>query len=384
VTRKRICIISYSSIKHDPRVLRQIEYLASRYDVTAVGYGDQPNIAGVKWHLSPYHDSLVTKLVRNSLQIMGRVIPAAYDLLEISQERYWKTLRAVAPGTHAVLADDLSALPVAAHLARRTGAKLVFDAHEFSPLEQETPKFRRLETPNRLYLLRKYAKRANASLTVCTPIAERLAQEFGLQPLVIMNAPKYSSAPDHAVDPHRIRLIYQGTFQTYRHQDDMIRVLALTDRRFELHFFLVGSEENLKGLKQLGDELAPGRVFFHPSIPAQEVISRIAEYDLGFFLLPPTNYNNAITLPLKLFDYIMAGLGVVTGPTPPTVQIIQQYKLGCVASSFEPKAVAQLLNTLTVEQINVMRANAREAAHTLNADTEMAKMLTLFDQLLGD
>jgi len=160
--------------------------------------------------------------------------------------------------------------------------------------------------------------------------------------------------------------------------------LALTDRRFELHFFLVGSEENLKGLKQLGDELAPGRVFFHPSIPAQEVISRIAEYDLGFFLLPPTNYNNAITLPLKLFDYIMAGLGVVTGPTPPTVQIIQQYKLGCVASSFEPKAVAQLLNTLTVEQINVMRANAREAAHTLNADTEMAKMLTLFDQLLGD
>lgn len=381
--RKRICIISYSPIKHDARVLRQITYLAPHYDLTVIGFGDHPDVPGVKWHLFPYRDSFLSKLIRNSLQTIGRVIPAAYDLLELCRERYWKTLQAVDPDTHAVLADDLTALAVAAHAARRTGAKLVFDAHEFSPLEQETPKFKRLETPNRTYLLRKYAQRADATMTVCTPIAERYAREFGFRPLVVMNAPKQVITPDHTVDPDHIRLIHHGTYSPDRGLEAMIHALALADPRFELYFMLVATDAELDALRRLADEVTPGRVFFLPPVTPAQVVSRIAEYDLGFYMLAPTSYNNHVALPNKFFDFMMAGLGVIIGPTPTMAQIVESYGFGVVAPSFEPQDAADVLNALTVEQIVTMRAGTRAAAAAINADTEMAKVITMFDQLLG-
>ncbi len=384
--RKRICIISYSPIKHDARVLRQIEYLAPHYDVMVIGHGEQPDIPGVKWRLFPYRDTLLSKVIRNGLQIVGRAIPAAYDLLEISRERYWKTIRLIAAegGAHAFLADDLTALSVAAHAARRYGAKLVFDAHEYSPLEQETPKFKRLETPYRTYLLRKYAKRADTTMTVCAPIAERYTHEFGFHPQVVMNAPKMGNAPDHPIAADRIRLVNHGMLQPERRTEAMIAALGLTESRFELHFVLMGSAEYLERLKRMGEEIAPGRVFFHDPLPAVEIVPHIAQYDLGIFMLPPTTYNFDVALPNKFFDFISAGLGVVIGPSPSMAQIAQEHGFGCVAPSFEPEAVANLLNSLTVEQIMIMRANAREAASTLNADVEMAKVVRIFDDLFSE
>lgn len=365
-------------------MLRQIEYLSPHYDLTVIGYGDMPDRPDVSWRLFPYRDTLLSKLIRNGLQVIGRVIPAAYDLLELCRERYWKTRRAIDSNTHAILADDLSALPVAAHAAQRLGAKLVFDAHEYSPLEQETPKFKRLETPNRTYLLHKYAKTAHATMTVCEPIAERYTREFGFRPLVVMNAPQMDGQPDHPIDPERIRLIHHGTFQPDRQPELMIRALALADRRFELYLMLMGSENHLQALRSLGDEIAPGRVHFLLPVPAAQVVRQIAQYDIGFYLLAPTNYNNHVALPNKFFDFIGAGLAVVIGQSPSMAQVVQDYGFGCVASSFEPQAVADTLNKLTVEAIVAMRARARDAAGALNADVEMAKVVSMFHQLLGE
>lgn len=42
--RKLMCILSSSSIARDARVLRQIEYLLPHYQVTAVVYGEAPDL----------------------------------------------------------------------------------------------------------------------------------------------------------------------------------------------------------------------------------------------------------------------------------------------------------------------------------------------------
>src|SRR5699024_2306696 len=138
----------------------------------------------------------------------------------------------------------------------------------------------------RTYLLLKYAKRADATLTVCAPIAERYAREFGFHPQVVMNAPKMGSAPDHPIAADRIRLVNHGMLQPERKTEGMIRALALADKRFELHFVLMGSAEYLDRLKRMGDEIAPGRVHFHKPLPAVEIVPYIAQYELGIFILP--------------------------------------------------------------------------------------------------
>jgi hypothetical protein len=41
-SRPTICIISFSPIARDARVLRQIDYLAPHYDLAVLGHGASP------------------------------------------------------------------------------------------------------------------------------------------------------------------------------------------------------------------------------------------------------------------------------------------------------------------------------------------------------
>ena len=46
--RQSLLIVSFSKLKSDPRVKRQIKYLSTHYDVTAIGWSD-PEIEGVEY-----------------------------------------------------------------------------------------------------------------------------------------------------------------------------------------------------------------------------------------------------------------------------------------------------------------------------------------------
>ena len=146
----------------------------------------------------------------------------------------------------------------------------------------------------------------------------------------------------------------------------------------------MAADAEIAPLRRLADEVEPGRVFFVPPVPPAQVVSEIAKYDGGFYVLAPTNYNNQIALPNKFFDFIVAGLAVVIGSSPAMAQLVREYEFGVVASSFTAAAAAAALNSLTVDQLISMRAQARVAAQAINADTEMAKLITLFKQLLGE
>jgi glycosyltransferase involved in cell wall biosynthesis len=145
---------------------------------------------------------------------------------------------------------------------------------------------------------------------------------------------------------------------------------------------LVGSSPYVDQLRKLAAQVAPDRVFFHEPVPPAQIVARIHEYDVGFYLLEPSNYNNAMGTPNKLFDFLAAGLAVCIGPSPAMADLVRQYGVGAVATSFEPADVAQTLNDLTAEQIEQMQAAAREASQSFNADTEMAKVIQLCRQLL--
>ncbi len=383
--KKRICIVSYSFIQQDARVRRQIEYLLPYYDLTVIGFGaPDPAWKRVTWHSVDLVLNSVEKLTRNAAQTIGRAIPLFYDFYHRARPLYRQTLRYLLDShADAIHANDLSALPVCAEAARRLGAKLVFDAHEYSPLEQETPKFKRLEMPYRTYLLRRYARRADASITVCAPIARRYAEEFGFEPIVIMNAPQPQSAPDHPVDPAKIRLVHHGVFQPERGLDRMVKAIALADPRYELHFFLMGDASQIREFRQQSEATAPGRIYFNKAIPVKEIVSRLAEFDLGFTVIAPGSYNLLVSLPNKFFDFIMAGLGIIIGPSPAMAELANQYHLGRASVSFEPSAIAQVLNTLTLDEIVALRQACRAAQNSLNADVEMGKLIALYQRLLA-
>ncbi len=426
---KNVCIISFSPIYRDARVLRQIKYLSPRYGLTVIGYGKpHPNWAEVenihwisldlpgplnsandqhtafhkdswnktkKFFTNLFKETWVMRILRTMLSRfrlfvyyailgMGRFHRSFYEWW------YWRNIyhiRALeyAAKSHcdAFHANDWDALPVAAEAAKMNSAKLVFDAHEYAPLELENrPFWKLLNRPLITYFIKKYAEQISTSITVAPLISQRYKGEFGLDSMVVLNAPEKVEITFKESNFNHIDLVHHGNAIRDRRLEMMIETLAYCDQRFRMHFILLNNDpEYLKELKKLTDALTPGRIIFHNPVPPEDVVARLTEFDVGFCLIAPTNYNYLVSLPNKFFDYIMAGLAVCIGPSPSMEEIVYKYGLGCVASSFDPRDVAETLNQLTGDQLSMMRKASQEATKKINGQSEMRKLVELYHQL---
>lgn len=395
--RKSIFILSFSNIRGDSRVLRQIQYLSQHFDVTVMGYGE-PHPAwkdkeNVRWltALPLIPDSTLkgrmTRLTNRALLVSGKLYAGSYHRLYWNQLTYSDALsKALASGCDAFHANDWNALPIAVEAAKRLGARVIFDAHEYAPLEFEQDRaWRVFISPMVRYILRRYALQADATITVAPVIAERYKEEFGMNPMVVLNAPQSIEVHERKKDFNQIRLIYHGCGQKGRRIEDIIRTIALCDERYSLHFMLTGhAPEYFQELKNLGDRVAPGRLTFHEPVLPDEVAGQISAFDMGFCFIPPTSYSWLVSLPNKFFECIAASLPVCIGPSPSMVEIVRSYKLGCVAPSFEPRDIAATLNGLSAAELASMSTAATEAAKKINADVEMGKVVELYKELLGE
>lgn len=421
IKKKSICIISFSPIYRDARVLRQIRYLSKNYNLTVIGFGPPSpefmNKEHIKWISigpvistninkerkageSPQSESergsqrrLLHSFFRASklflscfVALIGRLHPFFYEVWYWRSGHYIQALQcALEVNCHAFHANDLIALPVAAEAAKKKGAKLIFDAHEYAPLELENRRYWRLFfRPIMIYFLKKYSASIDASITVAPLISRRYKKEFGLDPIVVLNVPERIDLPEKKFESKDIRLVHHGGAIRDRGLERMIEALSFCGERFTLHFLLIDTDRSyMEYLKKTANKLAPSRVTFHDPVTPEKIVQRISEYDMGFYLLEPNSYNNKVALPNKFFDFIVAGLAVCIGPSPSMVEMVREYGFGCVASSFDPHDVAHLLNGLTSDHLKNMYLASREASWKINAEREMTKLLELYDRLLN-
>lgn len=390
-SRKRICIIAFKDVPSTVHVLRQIHYLSRLFELTVIGHGHpDPAWPPLTWYAVPQAGRL-SKLIRAMFYAAGRWMPPLYLVW------YWQTSRfrqayaaALASGADALHANDWQSLPIAIEVARRTQARVVFHQHEFAEREREDSRiWRLLVSPALRYLIARYTRDPevciDTSITVCRPIAERYQTELQLHPVVVYNAPAPAVDIDrsHPTSPTRIRMIHHGYAQRSRGIDRLIEVVALLDSRFTLDLMLMDDDPGyLRSLKQVAQKRAPGRVLFRRPVRPHQIVSAVAEYDIGLCVIQPRTYNTLMMLPNKLFEYVQAGLAVCVGPSPAMVDIVQSYDLGICSPSFAPEIVAAMLNRLTVQDIEEMRQASRRAAVRLNADVEMQRVVELYEDLL--
>jgi len=389
---RSICIVSFSPVARDARVLRQIKYLAPRYDLTVIGFGE----AHPSWHefpnltwlpVTPSEERLRSKMGGVIYPLLGRLVSRAYDTWFWRKPHRRQALDlALTHRCDAYHANDWDTLPIAGEAAAQYGVPLIFDAHEYAPLEFGNRwLWRFLYRPAIVATIRKYATRVVVSTTVSQPIADRYAREFGLSMITVLNAPEYQPVPTHDLDPDHIGVIHHGSAIRSRRLERMIEVIACCDRRYTLHFMLTPNQPDyLIYLQAFAEQMAPGRVIFHDPVRPEQVVQEIAQYDIGFYLLEPDNYNNASALPNKLFDFIAAGLAVCVGPSPEMARLVREHGCGVVAPTFAPAKVSAMLNALSPTDICAMKQGSLRARETLNAQVEMDKIVKSYARLLSE
>lgn len=356
---KKVLIISFSAIRSDPRVMRQVRLLASGCDLTVAGFGDKPD-ANIRF----------VEVIKPRAGLVRKAVWALKLLAGAFESYYWSQyhVRAAARLLHdvvpdVIIANDLSALPLALELAK--GKPVIYDAHEYSPGEYEDQLLWRLLFGRYNHAFcRKYLPRVASMLTVCQGIADEYALHYGVKPLVVHNAPANQRLSPSSVQEGAIRMIHHGVASSARHLEVMIEMMAHLDQRFTLDMMLIEVEPGYMAfLRQKAQNDA--RIRFVEPVPMPQICQRINEYDVGLYLLPPDNFNHRHALPNKFFEFVQARLAVAIGPSPEMASLVRKYGCGVVAESFEPQALACALAGLDTQDIQSLKAASHRAAEVL-------------------
>jgi len=390
-TKPKIAIISFSQIQGDGRVLRQIEYLSRHYTVSVIGYGQLPPTLSEQASMYAIQPPASrARRIRKALWLpLARFVNKKLCETWYWSEEEFNAAFDILCRLHptAIHANDWEALPVAVRAAQETGALVVADLHEYAPLMRENRRYWRFfYKPLIEYFLQRCLSVVNASVTVNQTIADRYAAEYDINPIVVMNAPQIVNAPAfHPTRSDAIALVHHGNAIRDRKLELMIETLALVDQRYSLHLMLVErSAGYIHALKSIADKMTPGRVYFHDPVQPFDVVKYISQFDIGFYLMPAQAYNQLVASPNKFFDFVVAGLAVLTGPSPEMARLSQKYGFGKVAFSLEPTEVAAILNSLSKADIDEMKQSAIRAREYLNADIELGKLIQLYQSIFPE
>lgn len=388
---KKVCILSFSPINRDVRILRQVEHLSRNYSVTVIGFGELngPLKTQAKSRSVPFPSGRMRQLRKAVYLMFGKMWPrAAYGGWYWRERHHQKALELIMEEHPDIIhANEWPSLPIAVRASAATKAPIVLDLHEYAPLEWESRLLWRIFLgPMVDYFLRQYGPQVSASVTVGDAIAQRYEHEYGFHPISVMNAAQRTGARDFkATDPANIHLVHHGGAVRDRKLERMIETLAYTNNRYILHFMLVEvSPGYVSELKRLAQRLAPGRVFFHPPVAPHNLVEKLSEFDMGIYLLSSKDFNHAVALPNKFFDFVAAGLAVCIGPSPEMARLVQHHGFGVVTPTIIPCEVAEVLNRLEASEIDTMKRKAFIAREVLNSDVEMGKLSTLYTSLMGE
>jgi glycosyltransferase involved in cell wall biosynthesis len=386
-TVPRICMHVIGVARKDARVMREATALVTAgYDVTVVDIEGDPDVPreedveGVhlrhiimpsryqRTRFKPFFLVKVARQTRAATRLMSRIPADAYH------------------------AHDADALLACYAVARRRHKPLIFDAHDLPYVDRL---FARYPVITRLAVqrLRHITPHCVSIITVSAPVGQEFQRRYGgPTPALVRNMPPYtpwrpSNRLREALNlPATARIaLYQGGIQPNRALDRT--VLSAKFLSPDIVVVLLGYGPSVEPLRELVEREGLGaRVRILPRVPYDELLTWTASADLGLNLLPP-DYSPSIryALPNKVFEYLMAGLPVLSTRLPAVEEVLSAYGVGQTVASMEPAEIGRAVTAMLAdpEALTRMHENALGAAHKFCWEVEQQRLVDLYAHLPG-
>jgi glycosyltransferase involved in cell wall biosynthesis len=364
-----------SPLATDPRILREIDWLASDgWEVDTLGIGQTPD-PRVRQHFATRSSPAWTasKLAKG---LIHTLLPYSTRFRVLARPQLPPELDARAGAYDLIVVNDVDLVPWIVRDGRSLRApdgRVHLDLHEWHP----SAPGRAADVTTRL--VRGYQDWMTDQLaspvftsrsTVAAGLGELYAQRYGIAPLLIIrNSPAYESLHPSPVDPDAIELVYHGNADLARGLGLLAVALPLLEPRFRLNLMLTGADADKSALRALLAAHAD-RVVYHDPVPVSEIARRINGWDLEVIFYPPTIPNLKYSLPNKFFEAVEGRLGVVAGESPEMAALIRAYGIGAVVEGWTGEDLAAAINRLTGDDVMAIKAGTEAAAQVLNSQTE--------------
>jgi len=371
---KDVLIIAYTNLSRDPRPFRQIKTLKEKYNIYTIG--TRPSQLE-KEFIRLKKNSFLTELIKLPLL-----------LFRLYSFYYWdsykkKVLKKTKDNNYdIIIVHEIRLVPLALKISKN--AKIILDAHEYSPSNFDDSFFWRL-------LFKKYytalcnenLKKCNKVITVCDGIANLYKENFGIECEVITNATEFLDIKPKQCNSNKIKIIHHGNASPSRRLELMIDMMNYLDDRFELYLMLIASRVSGPYYNSLKNKAKGNKnIYFIPPVPFEDLVPYCNKFDIGIQFHPPVNINLKFGLGNKFFEFIQSRLAIAIGPSVEMKKYLEKYNLGIVSKSFDPKDMADKLNNLSLEDIMRFKNNIHKNALKLSSKTNDKKFLKIVEGLL--
>ncbi len=382
-TKERVLVLSYSPIRRDPRVLRQINWLTERPNmethVSAYGLEEFPDF--------PHGDytALRPPVLLTRFLIYFFASHARRQSLSLKTFLKSNELEKIQNGHYkAIILNDLDFVGVDAlfEAAELAGTRVFIDLHEFFYDVGGSFIFRILNQRYYHWLLQKLNTRTVASFfTVSDAIANLYERNLSRRPVSILNVPEArqqeSGTPRDPELEDEIRLVYHGAAGKSRGILRLIRAMRHVGPRFELNLMLMASKMEL--IKLTLYVLLFGvrkRTVFHPPVPFSEITKTLQRFDVEIiFYHPPHSTNEKLSLPNKFFEASMAGLAVITGDSTSIRELVERYDSGWICEGWGVLDLAKTISSVLPTELEKKKINSQVLAKEISAESQKSKFL---------
>lgn len=276
---------------------------------------------------------------------LGHAVNAASMFPAFLNPRWFRRIRQVAADTGAelILCRDLPLAPTSLWVGRRLGVPVVVDMAEDYPALLAQLYNRRdfrlhnllIRNPLLAAMVERYVvKRVDGIVVVTREASDRLAAAGPDRLVVVGNTPtpaRVAALADRA-PPRRpgpdLRLVYLGLLETTRGVELVLQAAArATEPRLSVDFF--GADPGDRWRRRAAALGLEGQTVFHGYVGYDEALARLPEYDVGVM---PHHLSRHIqtTLPNKVYDYMAAGLPVLSSDAGPVRRLLEAERCGLV------------------------------------------------------
>jgi len=285
---------------------------------------------------------------------------------------------------------DPELIPAGVELSSK-GKKVIYDVHEDLPRQIMTkpwiaPFLRRIVGTGAQLVENICVRYIDRIVTVTSTIADRFPEN---KTIIVHNYPILEELTGTDSEPYQERcpiMVYVGAITVIRGIKEMIEAIRLLPEELGVRLVLAGKFSPPELENEVCSAAGWKYVDYLGWQSREEVASLLNKARIGLVLLHPTlNYMDSC--PIKLFEYMSAGIPVVASDFPLWRKIINDIGCGLLVDPLNPRAISDAIQWLLdhPKDAESMGKRGQEAVfERYNWDTEAQKLLDVYKGLVKE
>lgn len=298
------------------------------------------------------------------------------------------------------LGNDLDIMPATLGIARLRKKPIVYDTHEYflgmagmeqKPLRRSIWKF--LEA--RVFARLKYI------YTVSESIRNAYRRDYQKKLLVVRNTPSLQNHSPELTDDERkwistieikipeiknLLLLQGAGLNEFRGAEELVYSMIFLESS-AFHLLIIGGGDVFTKLEKIIEQnhLAE-KITLIQKMPFSVLTYFTRKARLGISIDKPTVLNHKYSLPNKFFEYLHAGVPVLSSRLIEQERIINQYDVGTFIDDYQPELIARKIREIFADPVLLDRwkQNTCKARQDLNWENESRIVLDIFKQVEKD